>query len=102
MNDLSLDKIIREKWDARYSKYYTYSSQQKEFHYEHYGKEITEEQFNQISTEIIEGIDKVIFQGVGDDLYQDYVWYGLTPFEENRMTYVEAVAWLEAQIEMAQ
>jgi len=71
--------------------------------YMQYGKEITEKEFNKIGKEIMEDIDKVLFQGPvsaerGLHMYkQNDFWKDITPFEEICMTYDEAVVWLKAQ-----
>jgi len=73
--------------------------------YMQYGKAISLEQFNKASKEIMGNIDSVLFQGavlgeLGLRLYKDVeLWRDITPFEEKNMTYNEAIAWLEAQID---
>ena len=67
------------------------------------GVEISKDQFDKASKEIMENIDSVLFQGpvrngAGYWLYAYELWNDITPFEEHCMTYAEAVAWLEEQI----
>ena len=72
--------------------------------YMQYGKEIPKAQFDKIGKEIMDSIERVLFQGVtynaerGLELYYLDLWNSITPFEEHCMTYAEAVSWLEAQI----
>jgi len=67
------------------------------------GEEITKDQFDKASMEIMGNIERVLFQGavlgeLGPEprLYKDVeLWRDITPFEEDNMTYAEAVSWLE-------
>ena len=72
--------------------------------YIQYGEEISKDRFDKVSNEIMQNIDTVLFQGsvrngLGPWLYEYELWRDITPFEEESMTFAEAVAWLEAQIE---
>jgi len=69
--------------------------------YKQSGKEISENDFNKNAIEIMGNIGRVIFQSSlpgtgGMGLYErDDLWIGVKPFEENCMTYAEAISWLE-------
>lgn len=64
--------------------------------YKKNGKEISKEQYDETVKEIKENIESVIFQGF-DNLYDEELWNDITPLKAESMTYVEAIAWLEAQ-----
>ena len=75
--------------------------------YMEYGEAISEEQFEKAGNKIIGDIAQVLFHGLerkksnGEwyfGLYHEHFWNSITPFEENCMTYTEAVACLETQI----
>ena len=73
--------------------------------YSQYGKTLSENQFDQAAKEIMDDIDRVLFQGVvyqefglGLYKYNDY-WKDIIPFEEHCMTYNGAISWLEAQLD---
>ncbi|MCL2111923.1 MAG: hypothetical protein FWH32_06735 [Clostridiales bacterium] len=71
--------------------------------YIRYGKEISNEQFDKETKEIMEDIAQVLFHGTeipgyGLMLYTEYWWQDITPFEAEHLTYAEAVSWLEAKM----
>ena len=69
--------------------------------YMQYGNEISKDQFDIVTKEIIGNIDGVLFQGavlgdLGLRLYKDVdLWRDITPSEADSMAYDEAVEWLK-------
>ena len=67
-----------------------------------YGNEISKEEFNKTAKELMDNIDRVIFQSneIGEyGLYErEDLWENITPFEAEFMTYDEAIVWLKEQV----
>ena len=75
--------------------------------YMEYGEEISKEQFEKAGNKIMGDISQVLFHGVEIKksneewyfgLYHEHFWNSITPFEEECMTYEEAMTWLEARM----
>ena len=91
-------------YNSSFAKLYYISNSEVEFCTQ-YGEEISEDKFAEVSKGIMGDIDRVLFQGpvyevqgeLKQQLYHVELWRDIIPFEEENMTYDEAVAWLEIQ-----
>ena len=100
-------EITEEYWAGNYCSdlaklYYAELLIEEEKIYKMDGEEISKEQYEKTANEVMNEIEYVIFQGIdhpGYGLYErDDLWQGITPYEAGFMSYTEAIAWLELQI----